>query len=660
MNGLLLSNPNENKDIKFNTKNIKNLDDTKVEEKDDFFQNLIQNLLQKSSKQENKNFLIGKLFQLPQKFDKNEEILSNLSKKDEISVESLLEIASFLQNSPKEVLDFPTESKSLKTSLLDLNVQNEFKNAKSLKDLLNIAQKNGIKVKNIEFFKEETNLNPKSKNFTKIINSEEFFKTIDNQLKKSPNTKSFEENHNKNTKSNILQNLLTSQPKQKSTQTINLKENKKLIKDTPLESKIFDNKIKLEENSIKKQTKNNTNSIKTVEHDPKNYLNNKEEVINSNKTQNSKSIKISNNQENMISKNNASTIKTEDNKTKTLKTEPKTENDFKVSLNNKEEVINSNKTQNSKSIKISNNQENLISKNNTSTIKTKGNKTIQSENAKQLDIPTKASENMLKNEDIFSQKTNTIKNQQTLSSIYNVVNNKQAQQNDSLKQTNKKEKKVQTQDLSPLPKKDEQTIQNPQKVSKLSQLLQQSQQKESDNSIQNKETKKEFSAQLDTTTKKLETDENNSTNHHVNELKTTTNHVDKVDQNKELKKTFHNFAQDFKEKVESYKAPLMKIKMQLTPGNLGDVDVTLINRGNNLHVSINSNPNTIALFVQNQAEFKNSLVNMGFSGLQMNFGENKDGGQKGHNHKNSNKNNQIVEEDNHEIDNFEMIVPRYI
>jgi len=68
----------------------------------------------------------------------------------------------------------------------------------------------------------------------------------------------------------------------------------------------------------------------------------------------------------------------------------------------------------------------------------------------------------------------------------------------------------------------------------------------------------------------------------------------------------------------------MKIKMQLSPKNLGDVDVTLINRGNNLHVNINSTPNTIAIFTQNQTEFKNALVNMGFTGLQMNFGESKE------------------------------------
>jgi len=111
--------------------------------------------------------------------------------------------------------------------------------------------------------------------------------------------------------------------------------------------------------------------------------------------------------------------------------------------------------------------------------------------------------------------------------------------------------------------------------------------------------------------------------------------------------------------VENYKAPLMKIKMQLNPGNLGDVDVTLINRGNNLHVTINSNPSTIAIFSQNQTEFKNALVNMGFTGLQMSFGESKEQN-RGQQHKPSSKHSERQSEEIHEIDHFEMIVPRYV
>ncbi len=89
----------------------------------------------------------------------------------------------------------------------------------------------------------------------------------------------------------------------------------------------------------------------------------------------------------------------------------------------------------------------------------------------------------------------------------------------------------------------------------------------------------------------------------------------------QLRQTFSTFAQDFKEQVESYKPPMMKVQMALNPKNLGEVEVTLINRGSNLHVNFTSSSQTLNLFVQNQAEFKNALVNMGFTNLEMNFSQ---------------------------------------
>ncbi len=103
----------------------------------------------------------------------------------------------------------------------------------------------------------------------------------------------------------------------------------------------------------------------------------------------------------------------------------------------------------------------------------------------------------------------------------------------------------------------------------------------------------------------------------------------------------------------------MKIKMQLNPGNLGEVDVTLINRGNNLHVNFNANPGTIALFSQHQAEFRNALVNLGFTGLQMHFGDNREG-QRGQSQKQQNHGKAQQQDEVHELDSFEMVVPRYV
>ena len=129
----------------------------------------------------------------------------------------------------------------------------------------------------------------------------------------------------------------------------------------------------------------------------------------------------------------------------------------------------------------------------------------------------------------------------------------------------------------------------------------------------------------------------------------------------DVKKTFNTFAIEFKEKVEAYKPPMMKVNMQLSPKNLGDVDVTLITRGNNLQVNINSNSqNTLALFVQNQAEFKNSLVNMGFSDLQMNFGDKRGEERNQPQQQKEDQNSDYHDSLENEEEGINMILPNYV
>ncbi|OQX73566.1 MAG: hypothetical protein B6D59_05280 [Campylobacteraceae bacterium 4484_4] len=147
---------------------------------------------------------------------------------------------------------------------------------------------------------------------------------------------------------------------------------------------------------------------------------------------------------------------------------------------------------------------------------------------------------------------------------------------------------------------------------------------------------------------------------HSHEIKTASTASVKQKHSTPSRQTFQTFAEEFREKVESYKPPLMKIKMELNPKNLGEVDVTLIHRGNNLHVTINSNPSTIAIFTQNQNEFKNAMVNMGFTGLQMNFSENGKNGQNERNQKQHSGNERQNTSENEPRDEFEIVVPRYV
>lgn len=136
----------------------------------------------------------------------------------------------------------------------------------------------------------------------------------------------------------------------------------------------------------------------------------------------------------------------------------------------------------------------------------------------------------------------------------------------------------------------------------------------------NNNTNKETFTQEQTKTHSENVDKNS-----LDELNSLVKDLNKVTQNNARnitpKETLQHFSQDLKEAVDQYKAPITKLSITLNPNNLGEVEVTLIQRGNNLHINFNSNTNAMNLFIQNQVEFKNSLVNMGFTGLEMNFSD---------------------------------------
>ncbi|EAL9592202.1 flagellar hook-length control protein FliK [Campylobacter jejuni] len=148
--------------------------------------------------------------------------------------------------------------------------------------------------------------------------------------------------------------------------------------------------------------------------------------------------------------------------------------------------------------------------------------------------------------------------------------------------------------------------------------------------VQNKENNANFNNNTTTnketfTQEQTKTHSENVDKNSLDELNSLVKDLNKVTQNNARnitpKETLQYFSQDLKEAVDQYKAPITKLSITLNPNNLGEVEVTLIQRGNNLHINFNSNANAMNLFIQNQAEFKNSLVNMGFTGLEMNFSD---------------------------------------
>ncbi|OCX43668.1 hypothetical protein A7X81_02785 [Campylobacter ornithocola] len=167
-------------------------------------------------------------------------------------------------------------------------------------------------------------------------------------------------------------------------------------------------------------------------------------------------------------------------------------------------------------------------------------------------------------------------------------------------------------------------------------------------------------------TKEFTKDENNNNeenlNSYVKEMNRISNNFVK-NQSIPAKETFNDFAQEFKEKLESYKAPITRFSITLNPHNLGEVEVTLVQRGSNLNISFNSNQNTLNLFIQHQAEFKNALVNMGFTNLEMNFNnqerKEQNNPQKQKNNNNSKEDKVNFEKEIQEKPSLEMVLAKY-
>ncbi|MBS4275363.1 flagellar hook-length control protein FliK [Campylobacter vulpis] len=187
--------------------------------------------------------------------------------------------------------------------------------------------------------------------------------------------------------------------------------------------------------------------------------------------------------------------------------------------------------------------------------------------------------------------------------------------------------------------------------------------------VQNKTNENLFSELLNKeTNKELFTKENseNTTNTEkssVDDLNNLVKDLSRVNQNQKIispKESLQYFSKDLKEAMEQqYKAPITKLSITLNPSNLGEVEVTLVQRGTNLHINFNSNHNAMNLFLQHQAEFKNSLVNMGFTGLEMNFSE--QGKKEQHQEKKSKTHyyEESIEEESNPKINLELVLAKY-
>lgn len=161
--------------------------------------------------------------------------------------------------------------------------------------------------------------------------------------------------------------------------------------------------------------------------------------------------------------------------------------------------------------------------------------------------------------------------------------------------------------------------------------------------------------------------ENRLSDNNFKDMITALKMQDKIISRDIQQNSVRTFAAQMVEKISEFKPPVTRVNLQLHPAELGEVNITMIARANNLHVNVTSANATMALFLQNQAEFKANLVNMGFSDIQMSFSDHKEGSNAQHN-SNKAKKSYESDEDGVMINEFEgsgestleIILPRYI
>lgn len=134
---------------------------------------------------------------------------------------------------------------------------------------------------------------------------------------------------------------------------------------------------------------------------------------------------------------------------------------------------------------------------------------------------------------------------------------------------------------------------------------------------------------------------------------------------KEAQQSMRLFATDLKEAVENYKPPFTRLTMKLNPEKLGEVEVTLVQRGNNVHVNIqSSNANSIAFLAHNATELKAQLAQHGITNATMNFMAGGDGQmpqnqQQQHNRFRAYASFEELEMNEEALSALELIIPQY-
>ncbi|WP_297485683.1 flagellar hook-length control protein FliK, partial [Sulfurimonas sp.] len=139
----------------------------------------------------------------------------------------------------------------------------------------------------------------------------------------------------------------------------------------------------------------------------------------------------------------------------------------------------------------------------------------------------------------------------------------------------------------------------------------------------------------------------------------------------EAKQMVKYLSHDIKTAIEDYKSPFTRVKVQLNPQKLGEVDLTIVQRGKNLHINLSSNNAAINTLAMNANDLKVQLNNSGINNASLNFSNNsQDSGQSSFGQQQQNSQhgreardeyNYIEHEEKNEeiLNSLEIVVPNY-
>jgi hypothetical protein len=131
---------------------------------------------------------------------------------------------------------------------------------------------------------------------------------------------------------------------------------------------------------------------------------------------------------------------------------------------------------------------------------------------------------------------------------------------------------------------------------------------------------------------------------------------------KESKQMIKYLSEDIKKAIDEYKPPFSRIKVKLNPQKLGEIDLTVVQRGKNVHINLSSNNAALNILTNNLSDLKVQLSNNGINNASFNFNSQNQNEQNRQQQrkKEALSNYNALNDEQEEINSLEIIVPRYV